>query len=830
MFGRNKYSDGYEDAREDDEPQENVYGQKPVVLPDRFAFGDLLLALLLGVGAFALLAVFALPWLYPSAWGDLAVGAGLRPAEKLFPGVWRLLASLVYSGCGARVANFAMPIVSKAVVATGVFLMYFVFRGLIAVTVRLRGENRIWSRFLARLVSAIGAVAFLCADPVWRAAQTFSPVTLLLFLTVFTLAFLIRFLQTGRLPPAYVAMFALGGLCAETPFGFFLLGGFWLGYHVLLSKGRIAYMEILQPFTRQVSKWYLTFVWFAGFFAAVTANVLGYMGMEGLEANGLLLGDLPLAYITHMWHVFTEAASAGGWIIGLGVVAMPLLLALTLVTRSTDEEYFLPYHLGVIFILAGLLEYSQLASLSPLWFWTWIKHPAMVPSEFFQCVFSMMSALTLVLSLAVLAVDGYCRNHRRLAMQYDPEAAFDAEEVPTRFVMFTRRVSLVLIPLLLVAGLLPGRFQFRTGRMLEIVRDYVREAVRELGDAKYVFTDGSCDCAFELEAAARGKKLRALSMIGKPSARDTWMRQQSLQDNEDRLSAYVGTANLLRTWQRDKPQRLDDAAMQLGFELWKRSGKTPPAPSGVLARTKGMSDKDREDGITRTYSISERVLQLYADGGTDQSAGPFVNDIFLFVQWRLARMARARAEGFDLVGDTKRSLEEIRVSDALDDKNESLKRILDGMSRMREQTMRQMTPREGLQFALVRADFVLARRYAEPILDADPDDPNANFGMGMSYFMQEQFGRAEEFLRRCLKKNAKEPAIWNNIAVLQLKQGRLEEAKKNAQKALDLIPDSAEVKDTMKQIEKAMADRAKKGAVPAATNGAPAAVSAPGKN
>ena len=148
-------------------------------------------------------------------------------------------------------------------------------------------------------------------------------------------------------------------------------------------------------------------------------------------------------------------------------------------------------------------------------------------------------------------------------------------------------------------------------------------------------------------------------------------------------------------------------------------------------------------------------------------------------------------------------MEEIRISDTLDEKNASLKRILEGMARLRELTMRQMTPREGLQFALVRADFTLARKYAEPILDADPDDPNANFGMGMSYFMQEQFGRAEEYLQRCLKKNSKEPAVWNNIAVLQLRTGRLDEALKNAQKALSLIPDSAEVKDTIRQIEKA---------------------------
>ena len=70
------------------------------------------------------------------------------------------------------------------------------------------------------------------------------------------------------------------------------------------------------------------------------------------------------------------------------------------------------------------------------------------------------------------------------------------------------------------------------------------------------------------------------------------------------------------------------------------------------------------------------------------------------------------------------------------------------MTRLRENTMRQMTPREGLQFALVRADFPLARRYAEPILDADPEDVDANFGMGMSYLMEEQYGRAEEYLKR----------------------------------------------------------------------------------
>ena len=242
---------------------------------------------------------------------------------------------------------------------------------------------------------------------------------------------------------------------------------------------------------------------------------------------------------------------------------------------------------------------------------------------------------------------------------------------------------------------------------------------------------------------------------------------------------------------------------QLGLELWKRAGKEIPPVSGVLARPAGVPAEEIEKGVTEAYKLSERLLMFYTEGLPPVIAGPRVNDLFLFMQWRLARLARLRAERYDHEGKTDRSLEEIRISDTLDEKNASLKRILEGMARLRELTMRQMTPREGLQFALVRADFTLARKYAEPILDADPDDPNANFGMGMSYFMQEQFGRAEEYLQRCLKKNSKEPAVWNNIAVLQLRTGRLDEALKNAQKALSLIPDSAEVKDTIRQIEKA---------------------------
>jgi tetratricopeptide (TPR) repeat protein len=175
----------------------------------------------------------------------------------------------------------------------------------------------------------------------------------------------------------------------------------------------------------------------------------------------------------------------------------------------------------------------------------------------------------------------------------------------------------------------------------------------------------------------------------------------------------------------------------------------------------------------------------------------------MFVQWRISRLARMRAEREDRAGNTDLAMRDVNLSDRLDHNNASLNRILRDMDKARERTLRSVTPRESLQMALARADFTLARRFAEPILKGDPDDPNANFGVGMSYFTQKQWARAEEFLRKCLIKKPKEPAVWNNLAMICLYTERYDEGLKLAQKALEIIPESAAVKDTIKQLKEA---------------------------
>lgn len=805
MFGKSSKSYEYEY----DENDENAIGGS-YLPPQKLTWKDNLIALAIGLVATLVSYLLSYKGLHPNAWGDIAVATGSRPASTITPGYWRIIASVIYKMFGLDSGTACLVVLGKFVLGAIVALGYLTFKQILSIIVRTNESNRHWSEFLSRAICAVVSLVFLCADPVWTLGYTFNSTELTVFIFALSIFLLARFLCAGSIRTVYWAMFVIGLLCAESPIGIVWLFGFWMLFYVLLTKGGLFHIQLLQPLMQQSSKWFLTFFWGLGLFIGVTVNIIGFSSFDGLVANSLTPADIPLAFVSELWHTFFNAASGGGWIVGIGLSLLPFVLGLALLRRATDLEYFLSYHVGIVFFVIGCIAYSQMASLQPLWFWTF-SDAIQVNSGLLLYLCSLMCAVAVLCALAVSAIDAFCRDHMRLAAQYDPELDENASD-QNGSKSVSRHVVFALVAVVIVAGVVPGRIQPRTEAMLKLVNDYVDEVVTEAGDAKFLFTDGSYDWAYELESARRGGDLKCISLQATPQSRTGWALRSLMPDDEDKLSSEVGGANILRTWQRDKPERLAVCAMQLGLELWKnRAGRDYPPVSGVLARTKWPDDPEhrdaaRRDGIARGYALAERVLDIYSKGGPTPVAGRLVNDLFLFLQWRLARLARVRAEVADRMGETSVALDEIRIAETLDDKNESLKRILAGMARLRQHTMRQMTPREGLHFALVRADFALARRYAETVLDADPDDPDANFGMGMDYLMQEQYNRAEEYLTRCLKKRQKEPAIWNNIAVLQYRQGRLMDAKRNALKALELVPDSAEVKDTLQKIEAALAN------------------------
>lgn len=770
--------------------------------PQKLGFADWLIAAIVAVlaGVFS----FALSYggLPPSAWTDCSVAVGLRAPESLTPGLWRLVGALVFKLCGVAKGTVVLVLLGKIGLGLLTGLAYLMLKALLSIMIRMIETNRLWSGLLSRCVGLVATVLFLCADPVWSLGAWFSPALLQALLFSVTVTLLLLFLSSGSVMPAYIAMFTVGLLGGETPLGLISLAAFWGVFVILLRKGGLFHVKLLEPLSQQWAKWYLTFFWAIGLLLSVALNIISFDAMDGLLANGLEFGSLPLRYASGLWHAFWDAANYGAWIVGVGGTIMAFVLALSMLRRATDLEYFLHYHVGIIFFIVGILAYSQLSSLSPLWFWM-LGDSFSVSSPLLLFLCSLMATVAVLCALAVTVVDAFCRDHHRLAAQINPdleETAAQASRQPRRY-----RLPILCfagVSLLLVAGSIPGRLQTRTKAMLALIDDYVREVVTEAGEVAFLFTDGHFDCGIELESARRGGSLMCIAAQPSKNGRRGYALTSLMEDELDRLSASADGANLLRTWQRDRPEKLGLCALQVGLDQWRqRTRGDYPVVSGTLAKTHCPDEAAMREGVRRTLGLIERILTFYLDGELPKECGGELRADFQFMQWRLARITRLRSEVSGFRGHLVESKECAALSDALDQRNESLSRILQTMTYLREHTMRQMTPSEGLRFALMRADFPLAHRYADAILDSDPDDADANFGIGMDFIMQEQYNRAEPHLRACLKTRDKEPAIWNNLAVLQYRQGRYEEALSNVMKALELAPDSIEVKDTLAKIK-----------------------------
>lgn len=807
----------YDDDDEDYEKPDHKAEPHTFLPSEHLKMIDGIIAIVLGALVFIGLSLFAFPGMCPTVWNDAAVAAGLRPPAEIFPGLWRVIAHTFYLG-GVSGGNTILIWAGRACAALTAASAYMLLRALLALLVRGRLRYAVHRYTVQRVAAGLGATFFICGDSVWRSGQTFSTSGLLMLITLVQLYFFTSFLLNGRFFKAVISMFLAGWMAAETPVGFGLLILCWMVYLIALKHDAMCEnMPLLDPIIGPSSKWRLTLVWALGLIGGIALNCWSFIDMQGLAAIGKVGGDMPLLYLLGWWNLILGAANGLGWTLGIGVCVLPFVLAAMMLPRSADEEQFLPYHVGAVFFFTGSLTFSQLCMLAPLWFWTW-SELVEINSLYLQQLLMFCAAGTVMFSITTLGCDACCRNHIRLAMQRFAELRETndgSHDSPVNQKRGKRGglVILIISVTLLALGVLPGRMLTGTREMLRVVDEYAKEVVRECGDVHWIFTDGSFDARLELGSAENGGKLNALAMIQGNSPYHQYLRTRGVTDAEDRLSLSMGAPMALRSWMRDKPDRMKDAATQLGFELWKREGRELPVCSGVLARPIGMSAEDCAAGVERTTKLAESILDIYARGGLEKTAGRTIRELFLFVQWRISRLARMRAERADRAGDTQASLVDVKLSDKLDKTNESLKRILDDLERQRAMTLKQVTPRESLQLALARADFTLARRVGETILEVDADDPNANFGVGMSYVMQKQWSRAEKYLQRGLVKNPNEPAMWNNLAMVMMYQNRFDEAETHAKKALELIPESAEVKDTIKKIaearKKAAEDKAK---------------------
>lgn len=790
---------------------ETVREVNPVAQTERIGLGDLILAALLAVGTFVFQWLCEFPGLYPGVWDEAAVALGVRPAAQVMPGYWTALATVLHRFLDIEQFSAALRLIghlSLAAIAVGV---YVVIREILAFIMRIRPQSSRRRTLVSQLASALGAVAFVASDPVWALGQCLCEETILVLLTVAALEFFFAFLRKGAIRYAYCCAILLGVLAAESLLGFVLPVVLIALYVSVVKRCPQIESPFFEPSVFEVGKWHMTFLFLVALLVGVGLNVYGFVTHHGLGAAGQSLGDLPLAYALCYWQRLASAATPVAWAVLFAVFVVPFVVTAIRFPTASDEAQFLPYATGLVFFVCGMLVYSQFVALPALWAWTYFP----VSSGYLLTFGILLGALTLSGAVTILGVDACCRDHRKLAADLFGVGDDDEDEhrmsrltrvSASRTTVFVRRLGLVVVPVFLLLTILPGRIKTTTRLMLGIVHEAVTEMVREAGDAKILFSDGNLDAVLEIESARQGGKLTCHSLMGGATPMDAFLRLRGLEDAEDRFSFGFDTGMGLRSWIRDKPERLKLAAAQMGFDLWKRDGKALPPMGGLLSRPTGFPDEEeRRRGVAEAHRLADRILAVYMRRmGVNACTEKPVRKAFLDVQWRIARMCKYRGEADDLAGHAEAAIAEATLAKRLNDLNATYQSVVRAVEKRNDQLLQKMTPREGLQLALVRADFRMGRAYAETILSADPENPDANFAMGMFYHGERQLSRAEEYLRRCLVRKPNEPAVYNNLAMIQIEQGKFRAAAANVKRALELLPDSAAVQETRKALVEAI--------------------------
>ncbi len=758
-------------------------------------------------------------WLPPGVWEDVAVAAGIRPPEAPFPLLWHALTHQLFRLLDMAQAIRALRLAGHVALGLAAMMSFALLNEVLPKAMRGRLLRAASYRRIVRVVLLQGAVLLTCSEPIWEIGQAFCPVIFhfLLFLAA-VLVFVRYAVRRGVIAGWYWTMLILGVLAGETVLGVVLVAVFFVAYRIRARSNPDKWSNpMADPFVRTVMVRRMALSTLAGWLIAVVGNCVYFCMMNGLEAHELLVIQYAVTYLINYFKLFAAALTPSGWILFIVVVLVPFVLSMVHVKAATDDERFLSYWHAAFFVLVGFVAFLQLVGWRSFWFWTWADGQEYVCSPLLKCLCSFMCVQTFIHALCVLEVDAYFRNHKRIAAikyQDSVEDSARGAEIAASFRGLNRiaRLGLMLEPLVVLAFVLPFRTQ-TTRRIVNALYDCARQTALECHDARYVFTDGALDTAVELCAREQGRGLLALSVAAGASERERYLRCRGAVDDEDREILSVNAMDALRTWLRFKKQRIEEVAVQLGVEQWKwRHGKEQMLPvAGMVARPAGFPPGLAKAGVEAAHDLVKRILDIYADDEKLENVSPELRDLFSRMQWRVARMCRLRADNLDREGDKERAREESKLADDLDERNEPFMRIRRELEMVGQGSSR-LTPREGLRLAMERPNFRMAAMFARQVLVSDPLDLEANFAMGMFYHCDEQYGQAEEYLKKCLEKDPRNASILNNLAVAQLRQGHLDEAEENARKAVEANGKLAEARRTLENVlnEKKSAEKAQR--------------------
>lgn len=772
---------------------------------------DHLIALVAGGVVLALLFAWPFSGLHPCCWTEVAVGSGLVPPRDMLCGLGNLLSRLVFGSFSFTTALTVGTAFAKVLVAACVVLAFWVFVGGLDL-LSANGARDFRRRYVAvRMAAFVGAVTFGCSDPMWQAAQGLTGSTVTMFLVVLALNRLVKFLTTARLLPILAALFTGGLICAETPVGALVV---LLGLAVTVRYLKVTENELWKPFLESESIQRTKTVFLLVFVAAVVFGIVlefvSFAALGGLRVGTLAPQSLPARFWSGYARFFVSSMSVSGLILFLLLAVAPFVLAALLVLRSTDEDNYLPLKLTCVFLSTSLVSFLQLSPYDMTWFWNIL--PGAVASKGVVELGALLSASTLAMGVFVLGIEMLCRDYGHVdEMMYhlfddDPQSADPADETVVSVRLTFSRMAVLALPALSLAIVIHGRPLADDHALFDVIRDCVRETVDEARGTRHLVTDGSMDDALRIESRSRGIALHPISPFAGDTPYDAALRRRAMTTMADRLAFGRDVTSALRNWVCYQPERMPEVSAQVAFELFGANTNLTPVAYGLLVRPAGDAAAAAA-AAQRARGLAERFLALHESGRWGKVKSRLLKELSLMLQFRLATMCRLRATEQDARGDAVQAQAESALAEKLNAANPALCEVLERQEWVRHQSGAELTQREGLEIALRRADFQMARRYALPLLKDFPDDPDANFALGMGYYVMDQLSRAETHLRTVLKTCPDDAAACNNLALVCLRTQRPDEAERLARKAAELSPDSAEAKDTLRRIESVKSGR-----------------------
>lgn len=778
---------------------------------------NLSVAFALGFLVALLAAAFPFPALNPADWADAAAAAGLRPPANATGGYIRGIYAALFAKLTPDAAILTIRV--SGWIAGGVIAMLAYY-----VILAFEGSWTPWisetkhGKTVVLAATAVPALAFCCTDSVWYAMQGFGSDALHLILALAATEMMLLFAERRLTRFAFLAMAFWSILAADCPAG--LVGVLVLSVEVfLVVRGGAAddlSLRLANPLVRINIRRFLTLIFLALFLTGVwyecgaLRELGGYAGITEWTESG----DGFVQYARDIVMFFMTSASWQAWVLIFSVVVAPMVVARIFRDTSLQDETFIPTNVIVAYMVIGVVTASQLTGIRSLRFANWFD-TVRFGSTLVHALVTMMSAVTLSWTMLILGAAVVLKRPFVIARFRFDDANDKYGRTALRIMEIARRYSVPVaaaVPVVLVLSILPFRYEGTLRGMLGVIDDYLKETVDECPGVNRLFTDGSLDTGLELEAFRRGGRLYTASLMGGSHLRELALRNRGLTAEDDLKASKMASEYLLRMWVHDVPERLADSGFQLALELW-RSKKADEQPLifGTVAlpasRRCDSTSADQSAAAERARALADRIIALYADGDPDASGTRRIQELFRFVQWRVAQFCFHRSRVVGREQGMEAVAREQDLGDRLQSFNKSFRELERTLGRAGESRSTLLTPREGLRFALQKANFRQAAMFAQSIIIAEPDNPQANFALGMDYFLSHDYARAEPYLKHCLESRPDDPAVLNNLAVVYLRLYRFEDAEKYAQAALKRLPNSPEIKRTLESIRKAAAGK-----------------------